>query len=330
MPWCPGAPLSRKRPKTRAPATRQSSSPRRPDAHRPRHRINAHLALQPLRPVRADLQSLAVHPGDVPRRLHLDVAQRSDHGQRRRKTTSTCIRRRCSPARPASTAPACVRRASIFRPRWAASTPNADAATRRSAPRAVGRAGDADHRRPHRVVVHTRDVPSHLVSRETGVARFLVQNLGPDRWMASQHTSDRALQVGIGVLFDDRLAAVVPLRNTVCPTTSRRWRSSSVRRPGPAGSRVEFCLMPLRSNQAKDGTVFHSSVITVTPDPSPRPTGHRLRRKSNRRFDAVSAGHGDGSTLHPPERKAGPAYDAGTSITPFRITFGPVSPMASG
>ena len=132
---------------------------------------------------------------------------------------------------------------------------------------------------PHRVVVHTRDVPLHLVSRETGVARFLVQNVGQDRWMAPQHTPDRALHVGIGVVFDDRLAAVVPLRNTVCPTdvSPLAFEFRAPARPGR--HHVAFCLMPLRSNQVKDGTVFHSGDITVNRTLRRAPPDASLRRR---------------------------------------------------
>lgn len=134
----------------------------------------------------------------------------------------------------------------------------------------------------HRVLVLTADVPTRLVSRAVGVARFLVQNAGDERWMASQHTPDRAMRVGIGVMFDGRLSAVVPLRNTVCPGDVSPV-ALELQAPARAGHHaMGFCLMPLHDDQADAGTVFYSGALTVEPDTSSRPHFNGLTRRLGR------------------------------------------------
>lgn len=128
----------------------------------------------------------------------------------------------------------------------------------------------------YRVLVHTTDVPSRLGSGAAGVARFLVQNVGDERWMASQHTPDMVVAVGIGIVFDDRLAAVVPLRNTVCPDELSPLAFEFHVPAEPGSHTIRFCLMPLRADSTDDGTVFYSGILTVEPDPSYPSRGHGL------------------------------------------------------
>jgi glutamate-1-semialdehyde aminotransferase len=131
----------------------------------------------------------------------------------------------------------------------------------------------------HRVVVHTSDVPARVGPRATGVARFLLQNVGDRRWMASQHTPDRSAAVGVGVVFDDRLAAVVPLRNTVCPGEVSPLAFEFRAPAAPGIHRVGFSLMPLRALGTEEGTVFHSGTVTVEADASPGLHEGGLRRR---------------------------------------------------
>jgi glutamate-1-semialdehyde aminotransferase/predicted aldo/keto reductase-like oxidoreductase len=162
----------------------------------------------------------------------------------------------------------------------------------------------------HRVLVQTSDVPSRLGRRATGVARFLIQNLGDNRWMASQHTPDPSAAVGIGVVFDDRLATVVPLRNTVCPGEVSPLAFEFRAPANPGVHTVGFCLMPLPARRTDEGTVFHSGTVTVEPDASPGPSGERLRRRVARLLrDGLAKARG---RIYAPSARAGPgpAYGA--------------------
>lgn len=123
----------------------------------------------------------------------------------------------------------------------------------------------------HRVLVHTAEVPSRLEGGRTGVARFLVRNMGDERWMAPQHTPDRARWTGVGIDFDDGTAAVVPLRNTVCPgeLSPLVFEFRAPARPG--GYTVRFRLAPLQARGDggdAESTVFHSTKLVVGPEPS--------------------------------------------------------------
>lgn len=139
----------------------------------------------------------------------------------------------------------------------------------------------------HRVAVLTADVPSRLESRSTGIARFLLENVGDERWMASQH--DRAAATGVGVLFNDRLSAVVPLRNTVSPGEVSPVVFEFQAATDPGDHAVTFCLMPLRSRRPSQGTVFHSGTLVIEPAAS-RPPGHRAMLRGAARFAWRSLG----------------------------------------
>lgn len=117
----------------------------------------------------------------------------------------------------------------------------------------------------HRVLVQTAYVPSRLGSRAVGVAQFLVQNAGEDRWVAAQHTPDPADALGVGVLFDDRLATVVPLRNTVCPNEVSPLAFEFTAPTEPGRHQIQFCLMPLQADRPSAGTVFYAAAVEVEP-----------------------------------------------------------------
>ncbi len=115
----------------------------------------------------------------------------------------------------------------------------------------------------HRVLVMTSDVPASLDAGQTGIARFLVQNTGRERWMASQHTPDLTGAVGIGVLHDGELESVVPLRNTVCPgeVSPLVFEFSAPERPGALA--LAFCLLPLHPDGSGGTTIFHTCALHV-------------------------------------------------------------------
>jgi predicted aldo/keto reductase-like oxidoreductase len=132
----------------------------------------------------------------------------------------------------------------------------------------------------HRLLVHTSDVPARVSSRGSAIARFLVQNLAQDqRWTAPQHTPDRKTHVGIGVMFDDRISAVVPLRNTVCPGEVSPFAFEFRAPAKPGRHEIAFCLMPLHQKRAQERTVFFAGTVTVDPKPSLGMNGHRLPRR---------------------------------------------------
>lgn len=129
----------------------------------------------------------------------------------------------------------------------------------------------------HRVLVQTAEVPARLDRHSTGIARFLVQNAGASRWMAAQHTAADVAATGVGVLINDQLSAVVPLRNTVCPTEVSPI-AFEFRAPRTDGRHaIAFSLMPLDPKRATERTVFHTSELTVERGLSR--AGNTLRRR---------------------------------------------------
>jgi glutamate-1-semialdehyde aminotransferase/predicted aldo/keto reductase-like oxidoreductase len=156
----------------------------------------------------------------------------------------------------------------------------------------------------HRVLVQTADVPAHVTGRAQAVARFQLQNVGEDRWLASQHTPERADWTGIGVVVDDRLSTVVPLRNTVCPgeVSPMAFEFQVPAEPGPHA--MGFRLMPLHGRRQDEGTLFHSITLTVdagTTGRSGKALSRRIVRFARRslarlRRGGASAGLAPGAT----------------------------------
>jgi glutamate-1-semialdehyde aminotransferase len=162
----------------------------------------------------------------------------------------------------------------------------------------------------HRALVLTADVPARVGRGGTGVARFLIRNVGDDRWMAAQH--DRKAAQGIGVVFDGRLSEVVPLRNTVTPAeVSPLAFEFGV--PIAAGEHtVEFCLMPLRARRVdSSATVFHGARLTIESEGPTTPNRLGLLRRIRRivgRQVRRTRGRFHAASL--PTRAQGPAYGA--------------------
>lgn len=67
------------------------------------------------------------------------------------------------------------------------------------------------------VLVLTQEVPHVLPCKSTGVARFLLRNVGSERWLALQHESAPQLAMGIRIEINSKLVNTVALRNTICP-----------------------------------------------------------------------------------------------------------------
>jgi predicted aldo/keto reductase-like oxidoreductase len=141
----------------------------------------------------------------------------------------------------------------------------------------------------HRIRVHTVDVPTRLKDRQFAVARFLVQNVGNERWMTPQHTPDPAIETEMVVRLEDRLVVRVPLRNTVCPG-ERSPLVIEFRAPAlPGRYELQFCLTSLRANDANGATVFHSGALQVEAQPRVRATQQRLARGVARLFQSTVA-----------------------------------------
>ncbi|MFL6446247.1 MAG: aminotransferase class III-fold pyridoxal phosphate-dependent enzyme [Bryobacteraceae bacterium] len=116
---------------------------------------------------------------------------------------------------------------------------------------------------PYRMLVLTAETPSRMAAKSVGVARFLVRNVGEERWMAKQHNADPAIAIGIGVIFNGRLAQTVPLRDTVCPGALSPL-SFEFRSPWRRGDHaLQFCLMSLKSKTRGGTTIFHSTALTT-------------------------------------------------------------------
>jgi glutamate-1-semialdehyde aminotransferase/predicted aldo/keto reductase-like oxidoreductase len=160
----------------------------------------------------------------------------------------------------------------------------------------------------HRVLVYTADVPSRFASRTIGLARFLLQNAGDEKWMAEQHTPDNALAASIGIAFNDRPRAVVPLRNTVCPgeLSPLAFEFATPREPG--AYTLRFSLLPLKADRTDGGTVFYSSTVTVEPNPSTNLSLHR--RLSRFLRGDLAQPQPQPHTPYPPAKTARP-YAAG-------------------
>jgi glutamate-1-semialdehyde aminotransferase/predicted aldo/keto reductase-like oxidoreductase len=116
----------------------------------------------------------------------------------------------------------------------------------------------------HDIHILTKHVSSQLTGGQTTTARFLVRNVGNQRWMAPQHVTDGAQIAGIGVMIDNRLETAIPLRNTVCPGEVSpiifEFRAPS--RPG--NYLLQFCLIFLADKSLANGTIFFSNTVEVT------------------------------------------------------------------
>ena len=120
----------------------------------------------------------------------------------------------------------------------------------------------------HRVLVLTADVPARLPARGTGVARFLLRNSGETTWLAPQHTPDPSGAFGIGVTIGGEPAAVVPLRNTVCPGEVSPVVFEFAA-PVTAGMYpIDFALMA-PGDSAASGTRFHTAIAAVDGEAAP-------------------------------------------------------------
>ncbi len=117
------------------------------------------------------------------------------------------------------------------------------------------------------VLVLTADVPLQLPAGGMGVARFLLRNLGPDRWLAIQHNPDPTIAMGIGVTCGEQAMQLIPLRNTICPDEVHVPVVFEFQAPTtPGACTLQFCLLPLvpAGQQLARPTVFHIGALMVT------------------------------------------------------------------
>ncbi|MFC1701744.1 aminotransferase class III-fold pyridoxal phosphate-dependent enzyme, partial [Pseudomonadota bacterium] len=129
----------------------------------------------------------------------------------------------------------------------------------------------------HRVLVLSADVPRRLRARETGVARFVLRNMGTERWLAMQHDSAHAM--GIGLSWNDRLIKLTPLRNTINQDELFPPVSVSLTAPSrPGVYRLRCDLRPLSSKRGDplSRTIFYEDELVVEPNTSNKKTYHRL------------------------------------------------------
>jgi glutamate-1-semialdehyde 2,1-aminomutase len=117
----------------------------------------------------------------------------------------------------------------------------------------------------HRVILHTIDVPARVSAGAPSVARFLVENAGAELWLAPQHTPDASAALGIGVVLNDRLAATIPLRNSVHPGERSPIVFEFDAPPEPDRYALRFCLMPFTARDAGTATTIYSGTLAVTP-----------------------------------------------------------------
>lgn len=116
----------------------------------------------------------------------------------------------------------------------------------------------------YRVLVLTEEVPKQLRAGETATARFLLRNVGEQRWLATQHDPDPTVAVGIGLLFDGQEVALIPLRNTICPDELYAPVAFEFKAPMRAGTyRIECRLRPLQAAASVTHTTFYSGAILI-------------------------------------------------------------------
>ena len=116
-------------------------------------------------------------------------------------------------------------------------------------------------------LVLTADVPQQLAADGVGVARFLLRNLGPQRWLATQHAPDPTIAMGIGITCGDHPMQLIPLRNTICPDEVHVPVVLEFQAPTTPGTyALQFCLMTLASPTAQPAhqTIFHTGSLMVT------------------------------------------------------------------
>ena len=132
---------------------------------------------------------------------------------------------------------------------------------------------------PHQVRVLSSEVPQRMAAGASAVARFLVENRGPELWLAPQYTRKGRGAVAVAARTDGQVAGRTPLRQNVSPGQRSHLvvEFRAPRRPGRYDLHVD--LTPTTGRHGTNRTtLFHRGTLIV----EPRRDGRLARRLARR------------------------------------------------